>query len=191
MKNKRLCRPALQTHSFGDTLRRVSLLLIAAALTIAFVPGFAATLGPASSYEELAALAEIAQTGDTILLSGSIDCADQAALFLPGGITLTSLAEERATVSALSLHDASVSLRNLDLVDTLTITGHSSISVERGASVTGARNQAAIDYSGSGLLLVERGASVRGGSSATGAGTAVSVTTRRVMPCPQRSFATS
>lgn len=121
----------------------------------------AAQLGPATSYDELLALADGAKEGDILLISGKIR-ADADQPFSPAA-ALELRGEGDASISGLHLQDASIVLSNMTLTDGLSARGESRIQLMRGVSV-----KDGLSFSGSGALLLDPGSNVSAGSGATG-----------------------
>ena len=119
----------------------------------------AATLGPATTYEELLSLAASAAAGDTLLVSGVLS-ADQP--FSPP-VYLYLSGEEGASISGLHIENAQLVLSSLSLTDSLRVSGASHLQLMRGVSVSGG-----LSFSGSGSLLLDRGATVVGSPGAPG-----------------------
>ena len=134
-------------------------------------PAAAATLGPATTYAELAALAAQAADGDTLLVSGDLS-ADGEVLNLPRRVTLASSEGERATIRGLALQDASIQISGIDLMDTLTIEGISYVELLGSVRVVGAAGDNGLRFSGSGALIVDSSCEITGGT--TGAGLSIS-----------------
>lgn len=128
---------------------------------------FAATLGPASSYDELRELIDAAQDGDTILVRGSFSAADSQPLSPGAHVRIASADGTSAAISGLRLRDASVSFSNITLEDSLIIDGTSDVQLASGVSVRGS-SQSGLVFSGSGTLIVDRGCTIEGGSESAG-----------------------
>ena len=126
----------------------------------------AATLGPATDYDELLALCEQAGQGDVILVSGELTAADRDALVIQSPLRISS--EDDAVLRGIRLHDSTVSFTNIQLLDTLTITGTSHVEMGRGVSVEGAAGSSGISFSGSGELLIDPDCTITGGSGSAG-----------------------
>ena len=126
----------------------------------------AATLGPATDYDELLALCEQAGQGDVILVSGELTAADRDALVIQSPLRISS--EDDAVLRGIRLHDSTVSFTNIQLLDTLTITGTSHVELGRGVSVEGAAGSSGISFSGSGELLIDPDCTITGGSGSAG-----------------------
>ncbi|MDO5378426.1 MAG: hypothetical protein Q4G52_08835 [Clostridia bacterium] len=143
------------------------------ALSLSFIlltasPAYAATLGPATTYEELSSLAASAADGDILLVSGVLDASGQEALTSSSSIRISSQSGEAAVISGLRLRDAKVTFTDITLSDSLSVEGTSYIELAGGVSVTGASGGSGIAFDGNGSLLMERGVSVTGGASSAG-----------------------
>ena len=148
-------------------LRRVWALALAFLLACGFpLQAFAATLGPAASYEELQTLLASAKEGDTIMITGEISAKDAPPLSSPVSVHLKS--SGGAVISGLHLQDASLSLSGVTLTDSLTISGTSHVQLGSRVSVSGAAGKAGLSFSGNGTLIVEGGCSIEGGSGNSG-----------------------
>ena len=119
----------------------------------------AATLGPATTYEELLSLAASAASGDTLLVSGSL-FADRP---FSSPVYLYLSGEEGASISGLRIENAQLALSSLALSDGLSVRGTCHLQLMRGVSVSGG-----LSFSGSGSLLLDRGANVVGSHGAPG-----------------------
>lgn len=137
-------------------------------LTLPAASGFAAVLGPASSYDELRSLIAAAQDGDTILVSGVLSAQDGQPLSTVGNIRITSDGKEDAVIRGLRLRDASISFSDVSLEDSLLIDGTSHVQLASGVSVRGGNGQSGLSFSGSGTLIVDRGAAIEGGAGGAG-----------------------
>ena len=132
----------------------------------AALPGYAAILGPAASYDELRALISAAEDGDTILVTGEISAQRGSPLSTSVSVRITS--DDNAVIRALALDDASITFSNVTLADSLTVHGTSHVQLGRGVSVIGSSGQSGLSFSGNGTLIVEDGCSIEGGDSSSG-----------------------
>ena len=135
-------------------------------LSSAALPAYAATLGPAATYEELQTFLSAAQDGDTILITGEISAKDAPPLTASAAVNLHS--DNGAAISGLRLQDASVSLTDISLTDTLTISGTSHVQLGRNVSVTGSSGRTGLSFSGNGTLIIEGGCTIEGGHGSSG-----------------------
>lgn len=126
----------------------------------------AATLGPATSYDELCTLLADARNGDTIVITGQISAQGFPALSSPASVRIKS--DDGAVISGLHLEDASVTFSNVSIADTLTVTGTSHVQLGRGVSVTGSAGQTGLSFSGNGTLIIEPGCRIEGGNGSSG-----------------------
>ena len=126
------------------------------------------TLGPARSYDDLLAFAQQAAPGDVLLVEGEIAAREDAPLVTQASIRIRSVQAGHAVIHSLRLHDADVGFDGIDLLDTLSADGLSSIHLGGDVTVAGAPGREGILFTGSGALLIDRGARVTGGSSAPG-----------------------
>ena len=127
---------------------------------------FAATSGPASSYDELSALLRNASDGDTILVAGRIDASSTTPLTSQSIVYIQS--EGEAAISSLCLHDASIVFSNVTFTDGISITGNSHIQLGKHVSVSGAFQKPSLSFSGSGTLIIENGCSIKGDHGSAG-----------------------
>ena len=125
------------------------------------------TLGPAHTAQELRELASSAQSGDTVLIQGTIDMGGTA-ISSTSNITFASSGRHNATILGLRLHDAQITLRNLSLKDSLVAEGQCDLTLSSGVDITAVPGRDGLVFSGSGLLLVEPGCRIQGGSGAAG-----------------------
>lgn len=128
----------------------------------------AATLGPATTYAELSALAASASDGDVLLVSGTLDASGQEALSFPASVRITSQPGEPAAISGLRLRDAKVTFSEITLSDSLSVAGTSYIELARGVQITGASGTSGIAFDGNGSLLMDHSVSVTGGDAGAG-----------------------
>ena len=127
---------------------------------------FAATLGPAASYDELRELLADARNGDTIVITGHISALGSPAISTPASVQIKS--DNGAVISGLQLKDASVAFSNITIADTLTVTGTSHVQLGRNVSVTGSAGQTGLSFSGNGTLIIEPGCRIEGGDGSSG-----------------------
>ena len=125
------------------------------------------TLGPAHSAQELRDLVSAAQSGDTVLIQGTIDMGGTA-LSDTADITLASSGRHNATIIGLRLQDAHLTLSGLSLRDSLVAEGQCDLTLSSGVDIEAVPGRDALVFSGSGMLLVEPGCSIQGGSGAAG-----------------------
>lgn len=127
----------------------------------------AETLGPAFTYNQMADLAMTAESGDVLLVSGSLYAPDGEMLCLPVPIHITSDGA-RASISGLQLFNSSAVFSEIDLVDTLRVAGTSHIELQGDVRVTGADGCNGLDFAGSGSLLISPGCKITGGTASSG-----------------------
>lgn len=135
---------------------------------LSVVPALAATLGPAATYDELREFLSSAKNGDLILISGELSASGGTPLVIPANVRISSIEGESASIRGLRLRDASVTLSNVSLEDSLTVDGTSYIQLSSGVSVSGAAGQNGLSFSGSGALIIDRGCEITGGSESAG-----------------------
>jgi len=128
----------------------------------------AATHGPATSYKQLLDLAEKAQEGDVLLVSGSLSAEGYSPLSPQGYLLIQSVSGDPATLRSMQLADARISFSNIHIEDSLSITGTSHIELSDGVSVKGAPGKSGVWFDGSGSLLVYPGCVVTGGEGGDG-----------------------
>ena len=148
-----------------NMLKRIrALALLILLLCSAVSPVSAVTLGPAASYEELAALLSTAANGDVILVSGQITALSSPPLSTQAVVHIQS--DGSAVISALHLHDASIVFSGISFSDSLIISGNSHVQLGRHVFISGSPQSPALSFSGSGTLIIENGCSIegRGGS---------------------------
>lgn len=126
------------------------------------------TLGPATDYAQLLALAAQATDGDVILLSGEIVADAQTPLNTQAAITLRSSEDAPATLRGLRLNDAQISATDIRFEDSLTIRGTSHVELGSGVSVTGAAGQTGLSFDGNGSLILYPDCVVTGGEGGEG-----------------------
>lgn len=128
----------------------------------------AAALGPATTYAELRELLASANQGDVILVSGVISANNRIPLSTQASVRLSSADGESAAIHGLRLRNASITLSNITLSDSLIIDGTSHIQLASGVSVSGADKKSGVDFTGSGTLIIDRGCTITGGSESAG-----------------------
>ena len=129
-------------------------------------PVWAATLGPATSYAELVALADAAGEDDVLLVSGELTA--DGVLEPSVSLSLASGSGERASIRGLRLRNATVRFSAIDLTGTLSVEGTSFVELDGGVRVEGAQGGSGLFFSGNGTLIVESGCEITGGSSGAG-----------------------
>ena len=127
----------------------------------------AATLGPVSDYTELLALSMQAEAGDIILVSGELSASGLDPLSTQAMLRITS-SGDRAAIRELALHDAQIIFSDIDLLDTLTITGTSHVELGSGVTVEGAEGSSGISFTGNGELIIDADCNIVGGSGGDG-----------------------
>ena len=143
-------------------------LAVCICLILLFSPAAsAATLGPATDYAQLLELCAQAGPNDVILVSGELTASNAEALTTQTPLRITSQSGT-AVLRELRLHDADIAFSNVELLDTLTITGVSRVELGRGVTVEGAAGSSGVSFSGSGELLVDPDCAVTGGSGSSG-----------------------
>lgn len=145
------------------------------ALALAFVlfsmsaaSGLAAELGPASTYDELREYIAAAKNGDVIVVSGELSVDTSIPLSSGSNVKITSSKGESAVIRGLRLHDASLTLSNIHLEDSLIVDGTSHIQLASNVSISGSAGQSGLAFSGSGTLIIDRGCEIIGGSESVG-----------------------
>jgi len=154
----------LQRHP--KRLAALSLILMTFFLPI--VHSCAATLGPVSSVSELYLLLETAHAGDVILISGTLDAQGEAPLTSASHVRITSADGVPAAMRSLQIQDADVTFSNIQLEESLQISGTSNVHLTRGTNVTGSDGMSGISFAGNGTLILEPGSIVTGGSGSAG-----------------------
>ncbi|MBQ7786238.1 MAG: hypothetical protein IJ381_08870 [Clostridia bacterium] len=129
---------------------------------------FAASLGPVSSFEELQSAIAASHDQDIILISGDIHCADSLPLSTAFPVQIASQPGNRSMLRGLRLNDANISFSDIDLSDSLEISGTSYIHLLSGVVVTGSDHRNGISFHGDGMLIVDKGVSVTGGNERAG-----------------------
>lgn len=129
---------------------------------------YAATLGPAQTYDDLRELLASADRGDIILVSGAISADDNVPLHTTSSVRLSSSDGTPSSISGLRLQDASVSFADITLCDSLIVGGTSHIQLASDVSVSGAYGLSGLSFTGNGTLIIDPGCSVTGGSEGDG-----------------------
>ncbi len=147
--------------------------LWAAALSICIAcmqlsPALAATLGPAETMSDLRAMLDEAADGDTLLISGDVAMDRGEPLTSAASVLFSSQSGETAILRGLLLRDISASFSNIQLEDSLNISGTSTVHLSRSAHVRGRDGQSALSFSGSGTLIIDPGCVIEGVSGGTG-----------------------
>ena len=127
-----------------------------------------ATLGPATTYEALQELADQAKEGDVLLVSGDLSADGFAPFSTQVPLSITSFENETATLRNLRLDHAAVTFRNIDLHDSLSISGTSHVELASGVNVVGAPGRSGITFDGNGTLIMYPSATVTGGHGCDG-----------------------
>lgn len=132
-----------------------------------FTSASAATLGPASSYDEMLDLLAAAKNGDTLLISGEIDAEGMEPLTTSVAVHIEA-DDADASIRGLRLCDADVTFSSINLSGSLYIEGNSSVLLGRNVSVSADSGETALSFEGSGALIIERGCTIEGGRGADG-----------------------
>ena len=135
-------------------------------LTVLLCPALASagTLGPALSYEELLDMVRRAKDGDILLVSGEMTATEEA---ISSPALLQISGDGRAVLHRLHISDSSVVLSDVELRDSLTISGISNVEL-RAVRVQGAPGQSGLSLVGGGTLLIDGDCEITGGEGATG-----------------------
>jgi len=128
----------------------------------------AAVLGPAETIEDLRAMLDEAAAGDTLLISGDIAMDGGAPLASDASVRVTSQSGEIAVLRGIRLQDASITFSDILFLDSLQITGSSTILLSRGVHVRGGEGQTALSFDGNGTLIIEPGCDIEGGEGGEG-----------------------
>lgn len=115
--------------------------------------GFAQRLGPVETYADLVLLADQAEEGDTVLVSGRLQADETNPLTSQATVNITSATGQHAVVAGLHLHDARITFSDIDLNDSLTIDGTSHVMLISNVNVTG-NAQTAVEFSGNGEFII-------------------------------------
>lgn len=149
-------------------IKRIGALALSMMLLLAYAaPASAARLGPATTYDELLALASEAKDGDVLLVRGTL-AADSAQPLSPAASVRIASDSGKSTIEGLALRDASVAFSDVTLKDSLRVEGSSYIQLSDGVSVVGAQGASGIVFSGNGALMLDGGSTVTGGGEASG-----------------------
>lgn len=140
-------------------------ILVLCIFTLTVHPAQAATLGPATSYNELLSFIEMAEDGDVLLISGELTAAGDP-LSPAVSVSISSASEEMSAIRGLRLADATISLSHIALLDSLEITGTSYVELGRDVVVLGAAGSSALSFDGNGALLMDPSCQVTGGEQA-------------------------
>lgn len=135
-------------------------------LTVLLCPALASagTLGPALNYEELLDMVRRAKDGDILLVSGEMTATEEA---ISSPALLQISGDGKAVLHRLHISDSSVILSDVDLRDSLTISGISNVEL-RAVRVQGAPGQSGLSLVGGGTLLIDGDCEITGGEGATG-----------------------
>ena len=135
-------------------------------LTVLLCPALASagTLGPALNYEELLDMVRRAKDGDILLVSGEMTATEEA---ISSPALLQISGDGRAVLHRLHISDSSVILSDVELRDSLTISGISNVEL-RAVRVQGAPGQSGLSLVGGGTLLIDGDCEITGGEGATG-----------------------
>ena len=135
-------------------------------LTVLLCPALASagTLGPALNYEELLDMVRRAKDGDILLVSGEMTATEEA---VSSPALLQISGDGRAVLHRLHISDSSVILSDVELRDSLTISGISNVEL-RAVRVQGAPGQSGLSLVGGGTLLIDGDCEITGGEGATG-----------------------
>lgn len=140
--------------------------LVLLLLLTAVRPSFAQTLGPATTYEELLALADVAGDSDVLTISGELTA---EGIFEPSvSLTLISEKGQRASIHGLRLSNATVRLADIGLTGTLSVEGTSFIELGSGVTVEGSAGESGLSFAGNGTLIIESGCEITGGDNSAG-----------------------
>ena len=135
-------------------------------LTVLLCPALASagTLGPALNYEELLDMVRRAKDGDILLVSGEMTATEEA---ISSPALLQISGDGKAVLHRLHISDSSVILSDVELRDSLTISGISNVEL-RTVRVEGAPGQSGLSLVGGGTLLIDGDCEITGGEGATG-----------------------
>ena len=135
-------------------------------LTVLLCPALASagTLGPALNYEELLDMVRRAKDGDILLVSGEMTATEEA---IASPALLQISGDGKAVLHRLHISDSSVILSDVELRDSLTISGISNVEL-RAVRVQGAPGQSGLSLVGGGTLLIDGDCEITGGEGATG-----------------------
>ena len=135
-------------------------------LTVLLCPALASagTLGPALNYEELLDMVRRAKDGDILLVSGEMTATEEA---ISSPALLQISGDGKAVLHRLHISDSSVILSDVELRDSLTISGISNVEL-RTVRVEGAPGQSGLSLVGGGTLLIDGDCEITGGKGATG-----------------------
>ena len=135
-------------------------------LTVLLCPALASagTLGPALNYEELLDMVRRAKDGDILLVSGEMTATEET---ISSPALLQISGDGKAVLHRLHISDSSVILSDVELRDSLTISGISNVEL-RAVRVQGAPGQSGLSLVGGGTLLIDGDCEITGGEGATG-----------------------
>lgn len=135
-------------------------------LTVLLCPALASagTLGPALNYKELLDMVRRAKDGDILLVSGEMTATEEA---IASPALLQISGDGKAVLHRLHISDSSVILSDVELQDSLTISGISNVEL-RAVRVQGAPGQSGLSLVGGGTLLIDGDCEITGGEGATG-----------------------
>ena len=135
-------------------------------LTVLLCPALASagTLGPALNYKELLDMVRRAKDGDILLVSGEMTATEEA---ISSPALLQISGDGKAVLHRLHISDSSVILSDVELRDSLTISGISNVEL-RAVRVQGAPGQSGLSLVGGGTLLIDGDCEITGGEGATG-----------------------
>lgn len=128
------------------------------------IPASAGTLGPALNYEELLDMVRRAKDGDILLVSGEMTATEEA---ISSPALLQISGDGKAILHRLHISDSSVILSDVELRDSLTISGISNVEL-RAVRVQGAPGESGLSLVGGGTLLIDGDCEITGGEGATG-----------------------
>lgn len=128
------------------------------------IPASAGTLGPALNYEELLDMVRRAKDGDILLVSGEMTATEEA---ISSPALLQISGDGKAVLHRLHISDSSVILSDVELRDSLTISGISNVEL-RAVRIEGAPGQSGLSLVGGGTLLIDGDCEITGGEGATG-----------------------
>lgn len=148
--------------------KRLRAFFLALCLFISPLPNaVAATLGPASSYDEMLDLIAFAKNGDTLLISGHIDAENMEPLTTSTAVHIEA-SDADATIRGLRLCNANVTFSSISLSGSLHIEGTSNVLLGKNVSISADNGKTALSFNGNGALIIERGCTVEGGKGADG-----------------------
>ncbi|MBR2942961.1 MAG: hypothetical protein IKB82_06135 [Clostridia bacterium] len=150
-------------------MKRFKALVLSVCLMILFAsPALCATRGPATSYPQLLEMAAAAQEGDVLLISGDFSAEGHSPLSTQVYLRIASSEGATATLRHMQIENAHIAFSNIELMDSLSVSGVSHIELTDSVRIKGAPGKSAILFDGSGALLVYPGCTVEGGESGDG-----------------------